>query len=216
MHFLRFSLLVSASLICTSIQAQWTVGFKTGIAKSWEEYGPVDLPRDAVIHVHGMQVSGLVYYQMNPIVWLGIEPGYVERGAACKPGFVIFNRDTRLRLRYVELPLKVVANLPLFPEILYIRPHLGFGVAFATNAYEEVINTTDDSLVRRTRLSFQDDDAMRRWDYGGYAGVSLSYYLGKHQLILDGNYYRAVPNVDPNLTSRNRSLAVSLGYLIQL
>lgn len=216
MRIVRISLVMGAIFIGTSMQAQWMLGVKGGIAKSWEEYGPVDLPRDAAIHVHGLQLSGLVYFQLNSIVWLGMEPGYVERGAACKPGFVIFNRDTRLRLRYVELPVKLMANLPLFPEILYIRPQLGLGAAFGTHAFEEVVNTTDNSLVRRTRLSFQDDDPMRRWDFGGYAGVSLSYYLGKHQLILDGNYYRGVPNVDPNLTSRNRSLGISLGYLLQL
>ena len=96
MRVLRFLLVVGFGLNYTSIQAQWIVGLKSGLAKSWEEYGSVNLPEDAAIHVHGLQIAGLAYYQFSSTVWLGIEPGYVERGAACKPGFVIFNGDTRL------------------------------------------------------------------------------------------------------------------------
>lgn len=216
MEVSRYSLVIIICLFFSPLEAQYVLGLKSGMTKAWEEYGNVDLPADANISVRGLQLSASFYYTITSKVWLGAEPGYVERGAACKPGFVIFNRDARLRLNYVELPFFVAMQLPLIKEKLFIRPKAGLGGGLVLSAFEEQIDLETGSRLERNRLYFDDADPMRRWDYGLYSGLALSYSIGKHQVLIEGNYYHGIPDVDPNLTSRNRSLNASLGLMLHL
>lgn len=212
----RYSLVIIICLFFSPLEAQYVLGVKGGITKAWEEYGNVDLPDDANITVTGLQLSASLYYKITSKLWMGAEPGYVERGAACKPGFVIFNRDARLRLNYVELPFFVAMHLPLVKNKLFIRPKAGFGAALVLSAFEEQIDLETGSRVGRNRLYFDGEDPMRRWDYGLYTGLALSYAIGKYQVLIEGNYYHGIPDVDFNLTSRNRSLNASLGFMLYL
>ena len=100
MKIIRCTLVIFCCLSVMQLQAQFVLGLKSGATKAWEDYGDVVTPDGANIHINGFQLSGLAYYKITPNFWVGMEPGWVERGAACEPGFLIFNEDTKLFLNY--------------------------------------------------------------------------------------------------------------------
>ncbi|MBX2877398.1 MAG: PorT family protein [Saprospiraceae bacterium] len=216
MRILRFSVLVGAFLICTSMQAQWLLGLKSGIAKSWEDYGDVTTPDGASIHINGFQLSAMAYYKISSNFWVGAEPGWVERGAACEPGFIIFNEDTKLFLNYLEVPVMAATQLPIYKQQIFLRAKAGFGAAYIASAFREIQDLNNVEPTTRNRLTFDGEGAMNRWDYGLHGGLALSYAIRQHEILLDGNYYYGLPDVDAFVTSRNRTLNVSIGYLIHL
>lgn len=210
-----FLLTLLSGLYLTPLSAQFSIGLKSGLTRAWEDYGDTDLPDDAVIHVNGYHISGLAYYHFNNRWQLGIEPGFVQRGAACVPGFGIFDRDTRLLLNYVELPLKIAYAQPLIKDRVALSGRFGFGTALITTAYQEVIDLSGNTPPERTRLP-ADGSAVRQWDHGLHGGLGLGYNLGRNQLFLSGDYYYGLRDVDPSFASQNRNLNFALGYLIRL
>jgi len=203
-------------LTILTLQAQYIVGFKSGVTRAWEENGNVERPGNASPYVNGFQLSTLAYYKITPTIWLGIEPGYVQRGAARRPGFLVFDRSTYLRTNYVELPLFLAAHFPLFSEKVFLRPKLGIGTSIVVSAFEDIFSSTTGRKIRRTRLYFDGRDPIRRWDSGLYGGLTLSADLGHHQIIVESSYYHGIPDVDFIVTSRNRSLQIKLGFMIHL
>lgn len=216
MKTFRNLLVVLSCFSVISLQAQFVIGIKGGTTRAWEEYGDVDTPDGANIHVDGFQLSAMAYYKLNKTFWFGAEPGWVERGVACEPGFIIFNSDTKLRLNYVEMPVFAMAQIPLYKDKVVLRTKTGFGAAYVASAFREVRDLNNIEPTVRSRLTFDNEGAMRRWDYGFYGGLALSYTSGKHEIMLDGNYYHGLPDVDAIFTSRNRTVNISLGYLIHL
>lgn len=216
MKIIRCTLIVICCLCFTTLQAQVVLGLKSGATKAWEDYGDVATPEGANIHINGFQLSALAYYKIKPNFWVGMEPGWVERGAACEPGFLIFNEDTKLFLNYLEVPVMAAVQLPIYKQQLHLRAKAGFGAAYIASAFREIRDLNNVEPTTRNRLTFEGEGAMNRWDYGFHGGLALSYSLGKHEILLDGNYYYGLPDVDAFVTSRNRTLNISIGYLIHL
>ena len=195
--------------------AQISVGIKTSQVKAWEEYGDVGLPDDARIHIHSVKVAATVYATVTNYLEIGIEPGYVQRGAACEPGFIIFNEDTKLMLNYFELPLLAKFNLKTKNQKGELFCKIGGSASYAMSAYREIMEN-ESRPFSRTKLTFDEFGSMERWDYGVFGGLGLAYKLGPGKLSLEANYYHGLPDVDPFNRSENRSLEFGLGYSFSL
>lgn len=198
--------------------AQFSIGFRSGYTESWEEYGDVDLPDDADIKVEGYQVSLLAYLQLNKNFSVGVEPGFVKRGAACIPGFGIFQGDTKLLLDYVELPLLCKAKYPVFNNRIDLFAKLGYGASMITTAYsEETLIGTETPIVNKTKLDLSDDNSLiKKWDHGVYSGIGVGINFGRHQILFETSFYHGMIDVERLNTSKNRSVHCGLGYMINL
>lgn len=212
-----FKIPIIALFLCISIQsfAQITLGVKTSHVKAWEEYGEVGLPDDARIHINSVKVAATLYKTLSNVIEVGIEPGLVQRGAACEPGFIIFNEDTKLMLNYLELPVLAKFNLKSKNQKIALFCKIGGSASYALTAYREIMET-ESRPFSRTKLEFGEFGAMQRLDYGVFGGLGISYKLGPGAITLESNFYYGLPNVEPNNRSQNRSLEFGLGYSFTL
>ncbi|MBO3697784.1 hypothetical protein [Roseivirga sp. E12] len=201
------------------LSAQISVGFKAGYTRAWEKYD-VDVPEDARIHVTGFNISGMVYLKINDHLSLGIEPGYVERGAACVPGWNAidpgFRGDTELFLKYAELPIMAQGQLPLLKGRLEVFGKVGYGMAYLTTAFEKITDLDGIVAPTRSKLDLSSDDRLNRLDHGIHGTIGLSKTLGKGRVFIETAFYSSVRNADRNNFSRNRNLNFNLGYLLSL
>lgn len=214
-------ILISLFAIFTfQLSAQVSIGLKTGYTRAWEKYD-VDVPDDARIHVRGFNIAGMVYLKLNDHLSIGVEPGYIERGAACVPGWntgitPIFRGDTELFLKYTELPMMVQGNLPVLNGKFEVFGKAGYGIAYMTAAFQKV--TDLDGIVPsvRSKLDLSNDDRLNRLDHGFHGTVGLSKSLGKGRIFLETAYYSSVRDADRSNFSKNRNLNFNVGYLLDL
>ncbi len=202
--------------IAFQISAQFSVGVRGGYIKAWEEYGDVDLPTGAKIHVNGFQVSVLSYFEINKHFSIGLESGYAQRGAACEPGYLIFNRDTKLRLNYIEVPLMISAKFPVYRDKLEIFGKAGYGVSMMMSAFRKISVLGSYDQPVKTKLNVNNSSVLNRWDHGIYGGLGIAYNTGSNRLFVESNYYFGLKDVDRFNTSKNRSIHFGLGYLMNL
>ena len=212
-------------LICCSLGAfaQHTIGLKGGYTRAWEDYGSITLPDDAEIHISGFNVSALSYWRLNQHFSIGVEPGYVRRGAACEPGWWNdpndpgFNGDARLLLRFVELPVMMMVEKPIFGEKFNLFAKTGFGAAYLVRAVEEDTDLTGDSGPVTTVLDLKTDERLNRFDYGFYGNLGLAFpFQNGSSVFLEGGYYHGLKDADRFNTSKNRNISLSLGYMMRL
>ena len=200
---------------CFSFQitAQFSFGISGGTIKAWERYG-ISLPEDAKIHVNGYYVSSLVYFEISKLIRVGVEPGFVQRGAACIPEFQTigpgtFIGDTRLLLDYIELPLMISARIPICNK-LEVLGKAGYGPSVMITAFQEILFISSSEPITRTKLDIN-PFALRRYDHGIYSGLGLAFNIGDDKVFLESNYYFGLNDVDPFNTSKNRSIQLGLG-----
>ncbi len=203
-------------LLAFDLHAQFSLGVRGGFTRSWEEYGAVTLPNDATIHVDRLQVSGLAYYSFGKYFSVGIEPGFVQRGAACIPGWNggggLFVGDTKFLLNYVELPLMAKVSVPLYRQ-LKIFGKAGYGVARIVSAYEETSFLGTDQATIKSSLDFDANPSLQKWDHGLYGSVGLSFDIGANQIFVESLYYAGQRDFDTSFTSKNRGYHLGIGYM---
>jgi len=214
MKIQKMLMLLSFCWMSFQLNAQISIGLKAGYVKAWEEYGDVGLPDDAPIHIRGLQVSALAYAQLHKNLEIGIEPGFVQRGAACEPGFIIFNQDTKMLLNYAELPLILKGKINLLNNKMEVFGKLGYGGSMIMNGSREVRDLSGVFPPVKTDLDIKNNENMERWDHGIYSGLGVAYNLGKHQIFLESSFYHGLRDVDKLNTSKNRSLQFNLGYMM--
>ena len=206
MRNLSFILIALFSFYSVQSIAQVSLGIKTSYVKAWEEYGDVGLPDDAEIHVNRFNISALAYYNINDFVAVGIEPGFMQKGAACEPGFIIFGADAKLLLNYIEAPVMLKLNTPVIGNTLSIFGKVGVGGSRLETAFREIDLTDHPGSVVRTKLDLEEEGSMNKWDYGFHGALGLAVNLGKHQLFAETNIYHGLKDVDPENRSENRTL----------
>ncbi len=202
--------------ISTMGVAQFSVGLKAGYTKAWEDYGDVQVPDGANIHVNRINISALGYYTVNNYLQVGVEPGYVQRGAACEPGFVDFNQDTKLMLNYIELPLMARGRVSVLGNKVDVIGKFGFGTALAVKAYREIEIFGSDEPAVLEPINLSDRNAANRWDHGIHGGLGVAVKLGLGKLLLESDYYHGFIDTVPQNASQNRSIDLSVGYVIEL
>lgn len=200
------------------INAQFSLGVRGGYIKAWEEYGDVNLPDNAKIHVNGFQVSALAYFEVLKHISIGLEPGYAQRGAACVPGFVVFNEEAKLFFNYIELPLMIKVRFPFSNGKLEIFGKTGYGKSRIMKAFQEIKDLGSDEPPVRSEIDLNPRFGINinRWDKGIYGGLGIACNIRNTQLCLESNYYLGLKDVETSTTSKNRSIHVGLGYLIKL
>jgi Outer membrane protein beta-barrel domain len=215
-------LLLLFCCLAWNAQAQISIGLQGGLSKAWMEYGDVGLPEDAEIEIRGFNLSGLVYYQFNPYLRLGLEPGYTQRGAACVPGWddgplPIFRGDSKLFLRYLEMPLMVEGAFPFWKNRMAVFGKVGYGGALLASGYEEVIDFSGDQpKTDRRKLDLSEERRLNRIDHGFYGSAGLRYQCKRQQLFIALDHYRGLKDADKDNKSLNRDLGISLGWMMGL
>jgi len=211
MNTLKYILLIFLSFSLSHTYAQYTLGLKGGYTYAWPEYGPdAGLPEGAQTDVRGMNISVMAYYSLGKYLSLGIEPGFVERGASCIPGFGAFVDDTKFFLDYVEAPLMLSGQLPLLKQKLTLFGKVGYGAALLARGIQEVTPFNDEP-VTRSKIPLGKTSRLNRWDHGTYGAVGIGVNMGKTQLFLESQYFRGMRDADRNNISKNRSITVNFG-----
>ena len=204
-------------LIQTISFSQISIGAKAGYTTSWPDYGEIELPADAQTDINGYNINVILQYSITKNISIGLEPGYVNRGAACMPGWSPrWAGDTELLINYVELPLLVNYKWKLTNR-LSLNTSAGYGVSYLVSAYRRTQNDIDEPATV-TQLDISDiwDSSTKRLDHGLYLGTGFSYGLGIGSIVSEVSYYKGMPNIDRRNFMKNRSLSFSLGYKINI
>ncbi len=207
-------------LTSLSLQAQFSIGVKSGYTRAWQNYGEnrALLPEGAKIHVHSMNIALPVYYRLSKHWQIGLEPAYAGRGAACVPGFGLppepsFKGDTRFKLNYVEMPLSFRFEQALGGDRLSLFVKAAYGFSYLFSGISEIIDLETGQILYTVDVT----KTLMRWEHGAYAGLGLSLKLSPSlECILTSEYYHGFVNVDPFLPSKARSLSFNLGAVLSL
>lgn len=200
------------SLISIQVFSQQSFGIKGGYTEAWEDYGDVFLPPNADTHISGFHISALGYTSVNNWFSIGIEPGYVKRGAACVPGFTTPVFDTQFNLNYIELPVMAKGSIPLFKNKMEIFGKLGYGVSYLAAAYEVQEDLFGDLPDVKMKMSLDETGILHRWDHGIYSAAGFGYNFSASQLFTSFDFYYGMMDAEKNNTSKNRSFNISVGY----
>ncbi len=199
--------LVLILFISTFSNAQISLGVKGGISNAWEFYGDVGLPEGAQIDVNGYHFAILSYYELTPFLSVGVEPGYVQRGAACVPGWNEWVGDTKFMLNYIELPLMLRGNVSFFNDQIEIYGKTGISGGFVQKGMEIIDPQSDGIPITRTKIDFKDEfESLQRFDYGIYGGLGFAFNFGQNSFFIEGDYYHGLRDFDRLNTSKNRSI----------
>lgn len=221
MKRIKYIILLLICLITFKAQTQISIGLKTGYTHAWQNYGDITLPDNAVVHINGFNISVLGYVELNKYFELGIEPGYIKRGAACVPGWnigimPIFLSDTKFYLDYIELPLILSGKINTWNDRLTVFGKLGYGGSFLARAFREDITDVQNQVFISEINLRQSTNFLKRWNHGIYTGAGIGYNIKKHQVFFSADYYIGLIDVDRINVSKNRNLNFNVGYKFKL
>lgn len=219
MKNLNLLFLVILSLSSYTLQAQFSIGIKGGYTLAWPDYGTVVLPDNAQTAVNGLNGGLILAYRIGKKISVNIEPGYVQRGAACEPGWQpIFAGDSRLLMDYVEFPVMFSLHQPIFRNKMNVNLKAGYGFSRIVSAYREEFFINSSETVSRTKLDLNDplSTSLVKTDHGIYGGVSIGYNLSTGTVFLESTYYHGLKNVDRENFIKNNSVNFNAGYMFTL
>ena len=203
--------------LCSTIaaEAQLSIGAKVTRNQAWQYYAN-DFPElNNNLKVKGFGVAATFQFHLNDHLRIGAEPGYIQRGAACEPGFVGDNiflvEDATQYARYIQLPLHIEGGIPIMKNAARVFGKCGFGAGYFVSGYRN-ISFWDGSPREDQAIIFDNEPNLRRLDYGlnGGAGLALNFLIG--EIVLEGNYYHGLRDVDQRFSSKYRDWSLSLGY----
>jgi Outer membrane protein beta-barrel domain len=202
-----------------NLSSQSYFGIKGGYTNAWPDYGSAELPENAQTNVSGFNLSLMYHHSISKHFRIGTEPGYIQRGASCIPGWQpIFVGDSKVKLNYVELPIMASYHTNLGKSKFDFYGKLGYGVSYALSGKQELIDLSGINPPIVSKIDFvQLGGRLKRMDHGAYSGLGLSYTLSeKSHLILESNFYYGFQNYDKINVVKNRSVNVSVGYVMSL
>ncbi|MEL7124420.1 MAG: hypothetical protein AAFO07_33600 [Bacteroidota bacterium] len=184
--------LIVMGLISSNLNAQTSIGISAGYVKAWQNYGDVDLPEDAETYIYGSQFRVKVYKKLGNRLSIGVEPGYVRRGAACIPGWIgEFVGDTKFLLEYADLPLSLSYQQPLFKSKWSINGRIGYGISYLASATRVEEDLMGQLPTNRVKMDLVNDSILNRLDHGLNLGAGIHYRVGENQIFAEMIYYRA-------------------------
>lgn len=207
---MKYFLTLVSLLTLTTTYAQLSVGVLSGYNRSQTQYD-VEVPEDAHTHIHSYHVSGWLSATLGNRTRLNTELGFIQRGAACMPGWVNFNQDSELRLQYGQLAVNLSYDLLRWNR-LTIAPYLGAGGSYLLSANETVEDPFNGFKMRRDVALDTDNSRLRRFDAGLHYGGVISLRAGCGSLFTRIGGYRGFFHVNHDDFSLNRDWVVSLGY----
>ena len=196
-----------------ALQAQTSIGFLSGYNRSHERYADdVAIPEDGRTHIHAWHASAVGETRLSRRLRLGAELGLVQRGAACIPGFLIFNQDTELRLNYVQFAPSLVTRVASYRRFgLYA--YSGGSISYLLSGTRTITDGFSGREVKDRLILDHPTSNMRRLDYGLAVGAMLRYALSGGSLTTRIGTYRGFRHVDRENFSLSRDLLLSVGYL---
>jgi len=210
MKALQYFLPFLIFLLAIPTQAQLSLGIKGGATRAWQDYGPISVPDGAETHVRGFNIIATAYYGLGKHFSVGIEPGFSERGAACIPGFIIFEGDTKFYLDYVQAPVMINMSLPIIKDRVEVFSKLGYGASYLMGGVRED-TPVNDGPSTRTNIDLGVSSILNQWDHGAYGGLGFAYLFGKTQLQVEMSYYHGFRNAERINFSQNRSVSIDFG-----
>lgn len=207
-----------AGLFANSLSAQVTLGVKSFYNTAWQQYSEdlLILRQDVYIHNFG---GGLTFqYAIDEHLSIGIEPGFVQRGAACLPGFnlPIGGIEATLVGSYIEAPLTLEGHLFAWQERVQFFAKAGAGYSYMIGGYRQIDFQNPEVPAERTNLDFSQEPNLNRFDFGFYGSGGFGVKAGPGYITAECRYYHGMPNVDKNQESRNRAISYGLGYRVTL
>ncbi|MEM7163541.1 MAG: outer membrane beta-barrel protein [Bacteroidota bacterium] len=211
-----FSISIFSILFLGSLQAQNYIGVKGGYTNSWESYGITQVPDEAEIDINTFNASFFWYKNLSEKYQIGIEPGIVQRGANCVPGFISpWLGDTRIKITYASLPLNCRRNFVLADWLnVYLKAGPEFSAAIF--AQEQLIELETGEVTDSRDLSIGRFGEVKQFNFGLSAGSGIEIPIGKGNMILEGVYYNSISHAVPRAFSLNRNINVTLGYGIRI
>jgi len=160
-----------------SMQSQSVImGVKGGWSERWRDYGDAVLPENANTSINGANISFIIQTKLKRNLAIGIEPGYMKRGAACVPGwYPVFFGDSELHLNQIELPFMVFYTKELFDNKFNVGVNLGYGVSHVQSAHTLQFMNDDVDTVFRQDIDFDDllIPQINRIDHGIHSGLTI-------------------------------------------
>ncbi len=213
-HFL----FLSASLFVTGLSAQIRLGVNVFYNQAWQQYDESLLILRENVYIHTPGVSATVEYAIDQHFSLVVEPGFVQRGAACFPGFALPIGGTEVTFvgNYIEMPVMVQGQLYAWQNKLQFFLQAGAGYSYMINAHREFDFQDPEAPAQRERVNFDQEPNVNRFDFGYYGGGGIGVKAGPGYLTAACRYYHGMPDVDDFQVSKNRALSFGLGYRIEL
>lgn len=193
--------------------AQYTVGLKAGYTHAQEDYGLTILPVDARRHIHSFNIYGMFYKQLSKTFSLGIEPGYIQRGAFCFPGWDtgggLFVNDTKWFLHYIDVPIRLKAQLPIIKDKLWIHTKVGAGAACLVGKQASILS--GESWSEREKIT---NVNFHQFDYSANGAIGFEFPFKSGRILIESDYVVSFRDATDLATSMNRNWNVDIGYLI--
>ena len=208
---MRYLLFITTLFLLTPAQAQVSFGLLAGYNRSQEKYD-VEVPEDAQLHIASYHISGLLTVPVSKRFSVMTEAGFIQRGAACEPGFVGFAQDSELRLHYGNLTVNTSYDVLKWGR-LKVSAYAGFSGSYLLSGNTTI--TFEDfqgpGRVRRD-LELENNDRWNRLDTGLSYGSMIKFQFGCGDIITRVGGYRGFIDVDSNNGSLSRDLLLSIGY----
>lgn len=210
-------LLPLSLLLCVgfqSLDAQLQIGLRAGAVHSWPDYGDdFEIPENAETSVTNFGAALDVYAPLGGGWFLSASPGYQQRGMACIPTIDAPppfdpNTDSKWKISYVDLPLRVGKRWGLGNSPWEIRAAAGPSISYALSARARFTDWWGDQ-----DWDIRNGETVHNWDYGISAGAGIGYRLPNWTLQLQADQYVGLRDVATFTDSKVRSLGLSLGVL---
>jgi hypothetical protein len=213
-HFL----FLSVSLFATSLSAQITLGANVFYNSAWQEYSEDLLISRQQVYIHNVGASATVEYAIDQHLSLVVAPGFVQRGAACFPGFQlpIGGDEVTFVGNYIEMPVMVQGHLNAWQNRLQFFVQAGAGYSYMISGYREFSFENPEAPAQRNRLVFDEEPNVNRFDFGYYGGGGIGVKAGPGYLTAEFRYYHGMPDVDDFQVSKNRAMSYGVGYRVEL
>ncbi len=197
--------------------SQFSLGAKITANHNWQKYADGTNAANNDLSVWGMGASVSAMYNLGSHFAVGIEPGLVQRGTKCEPGFVLpYPGDAKLVCNFVDLPIMTSGSLKAWNGRLLFTGKIGGGVSRLVGGYREISSFNPEVPVDRNKLDIREEPQLRRWEKGLQGGLSLGIKAGAGFVYLESRYYHGLTDANKNLLSKNRSMGYSIGYLVSL
>lgn len=207
MKMKKYFLLLLLSIYFIGLSnAQLSLGLKSGITNSWQEYGN-DQERTSFIGLHAYLLSS---YKLTDYFQVNADLGFIQRGGQDNIPLspILSIGGYQYYLDYIDLPISIQANLPIIKNKLNLFTKAGYGLSYMANAQGVLLGLAFEENEKQQL----DYDFLNRIDHGINLGVGINYCFSKSIFTLGIDYYHGLNNTIKNQTSKNRNLNINLAY----
>ncbi len=213
----RISLLLLLQFGAGSAFSQLSFGAKITANHNWQKYDEGTNAANNDLSVWGMGTSVSAMYSVGSHFAVGVEPGLVQRGTKCLPGYILpYPGDAKIVCNFIEMPIVAQINWKTWQDRILFFGKIGGGVSRAVGGYKEISSWNPEVPVKRSGLVIKDENWIRKWEKGLQGSIGVGVKAGTGYINLETRYYHALNDFSKNATSKNRSLGYSLGYLVFL